>query len=193
MYLAAEPLPGCAEIPGVIGGVYAYGGRCTFIISDAAAVATSSAWQLISARSECEAAAIVVSGGDAHYCLTTPSADLLEPNKTSGLGCIKGRERGDNRPVCLERSGPQARHFRPGENNGFLAVVYPFHRRPCGLLICGDRTDRRRCRRRRWHHVPCVGAVFPVCAVLYDDTHIGSGDVLASGISCPGVGLIKRV
>jgi uncharacterized protein with GYD domain len=42
MYLAAEPLPGCAEIPAVIGGVYAYGGRCTFIISDAAAVTTSS-------------------------------------------------------------------------------------------------------------------------------------------------------
>ena len=68
------------------------------------------------------------------------------------------------------------------------------HRRFCGLLFCGARTGRRRgCRGRRWHLVPCVGAIFPVCAFLYDDAHIRSSDVLASGVSCPGANLIKRL
>jgi hypothetical protein len=73
-------------------------------------------------------------------------------------------------------------------------LAYPAHRTFCGLLIAGSRTGRRRgCHGRRWHHVPCVGAIFPVCAFLYDDAHVRSSDVLASNVSCPGAGLIKRL
>src|ERR1700730_4375711 len=95
-------------------------------------------------------------------------------------------------PVCLEASGAT----KPTISVSGLSATtrLSIHRRFCGLLFCGARTGRRRgCRGRRWHLVPCVGAIFPVCAFLYADAHKRFSDVLASSVSCPGANLIKRL
>src|SRR5262249_38956858 len=57
--------------------------------------------------------ACVVSGGDIHACLTTPSTDLLEPSKASGIRCTRGRERfglprGLNSDISPVQVGPEA-------------------------------------------------------------------------------------
>ena len=94
-------------------------------------------------------------------------------------------------PVCLEASEATKPTISAWSFRDYSLIHPPQF---CGLSITGARTGRRRgCRGRRWHHVPCVGAIFPVCAFLYDDAHVRSSDVLASNVSCPGAGLIKRL